>query len=118
MHYLPSTIPDEALAAISPAFEYSDDQSPEDWIQRCREDLAQLWRRNDYWLISEVRDTKHGRAVHLVFSAGVYEHELVDEVNTWARSVGCVRSYFTGRPGCLRKRADYKLRTVTMDKEL
>ncbi|MGX5662239.1 hypothetical protein [Diaphorobacter nitroreducens] len=118
MHYLPNTIPDEAADALRPAFDHSDDQCVEDWIQRCKDDLAQLWRLRDYWIISELRQTRHGLAVHLTFSAGVYEPELVDEVNAWAKSLGCVRSYFSGRPGCARRRPDYRLRYITMDKEL
>ena len=118
MHYTPATIPDEARAALLPAFDYADDQDVDEWLQRCRRDHAQLWRHGDYWLISEVRQTKRGLAVHLVFSAGGYEPALVDEVNAWAKSIGCVRSYFSGRPGCARRRPDYRLRTVTMDKEL
>lgn len=118
MHFTPDTIPDEALQAIRPAFDYCDDQTPEEWLEHCRADRAQLWRLNDYWLISEVRNTRHGLAVHLLFSAGVYEPTLVDEVNTWAKGIGCVRSYFSGRPGCARKRPDYRLRSITMDKEL
>ncbi|MDE2415252.1 MAG: hypothetical protein KGM60_10885 [Comamonadaceae bacterium] len=118
MHYLPDTVPEEAVDAIRPAFGRSDDQEPEVWIERCRNDLAQLWRLNDCWLITEVRETKKGRAVHLLFIAGIYEPDIVDEANAWARSLGCVRSYFTGRPGWVPKRPDYKLRTITMDKEL
>lgn len=118
MHFTPDTIPGEALEAIRPAFDYSDDQDPVEWIQRCRDDLAQLWKHSGYWLISEVRDTKKGRAVHLLFSAGVYEPCLVDEVNAWAKSIGCTRSYFSGRPGCARRRPDYRIRCVTAEKEL
>jgi hypothetical protein len=118
MHYTPNTIPDEAEAALLPAFEYSDDQEVSDWIRMCREDKAQLWRKNDYWLISTVVKTKHGLAIDLRFSAGVYEPDLIDEANEWAKSIGCVRSYFSGRPGCARRRPDYRVRCVTADKEL
>ena len=118
MHYLPSTIPPEAAAALAPAFVHSDVANVEDWIEQCKADLAQLWRHNDYWLISEVQQTKNGLAVHLAYSAGVYEPCLVDEVNEWAKSIGCVRSYFSGRPGCQRRRKDYRLRYITMEKDL
>lgn len=118
MHYTPDTIPPEARAALLPAFDHADDQDVDTWLQRCRDDLAQLWFQDGYWLISEVRQTKRGLAVHLLFSAGQYTPALVDEVNAWAKSIGCVRSYFSGRPGCMRRRPDYRLRTVTMDKEL
>jgi hypothetical protein len=118
MHYTPTTIPDEALEALRPAFEYSDDQNVEDWIAMCKEDKAQLWRLNDYWMISVVVKTKYGLGIDLKFSAGVYEPDLIDEANAWAKSVGCVKSYFSGRPGCARRRPDYRIRCVTADKEL
>lgn len=118
MFYLPNAIPDEAEAALAPAFEHSDVTTVDVWIQRCRDDLAQLWRHNDYWLISELQQTKKGLCVHLAFSAGVYEPCLVDEVNTWAKEQGCVTSFFSGRPGCQRRRPDYKLRYITMEKGL
>ena len=118
MHYTPSTIPPEAAAAIAPAFAHSDVAHVDDWRARSKQDQAQLWRLNDYWLISEVQDTKNGLVVHLVYSAGVYEPDLVTEVEQWARSLGCVRSYFSGRPGCQRRRKDYRLRYITMEKDL
>jgi hypothetical protein len=118
MHYTPSTIPEEAVDALRPAFDHCDDQYVEDWIAMCKEDKAQLWRKGDYWLISMVVQTKRGLAIDLKFSAGVYEPELVDEANDWAKSIGCVRSYFSGRPGCARRRPDYRIRCVTAEKEL
>lgn len=118
MHYTPSTIPVEAVDALRPAFDYCDDQYVEDWIAMCKEDKAQLWRKGDYWLISMVVQTKRGLAIDLKFSAGVYEPDLVDEANAWAKSIGCVRSYFSGRPGCARRRPDYRIRCVTAEKEL
>jgi hypothetical protein len=118
MHYTPSTIPEEAVDALRPAFDHCDDQYVEDWIAMCKEDKAQLWRKGDYWLLSMVVQTKRGLAIDLKFSAGVYEPELVDEANDWAKSIGCVRSYFSGRPGCARRRPDYRIRCVTAEKEL
>ena len=121
MFYRPSEISairKEAEDALRPAFDHSDVADVETWVQRCIDDQAQLWRLNAYWIISEVQDTKKGRAVHLAFSAGVYEPALVDEVNAWAKSIGCVRSFFSGRPGCQRKRPDYRLKYITMEKEI
>ena len=60
----------EAEDALRPAFDHSDVADVETWVQRCIDDQAQLWRMNAYWIISEVQDTKKGRAVHLAFSAG------------------------------------------------
>ncbi len=118
MHYTPKTIPDEATEALRPAFAHSDVCEVEDWIELCKQDKAQLWRLRDYWLISEIQSTKHGLVVHLAYSAGVYEPDLVSEVEQWAKSLGCVRSFFSGRPGCARRRPDYKIRYITMEKEL
>ena len=121
MFYRPSEISairKEAEDALRPAFDHSDVADVETWVQRCIDDQAQLWRGDAYWIISEVQATKKGRAVHLAFSAGVYEPALVDEVNAWAKSIGCVRSFFSGRPGCQRKRPDYRLKYITMEKEI
>lgn len=121
MVYLPQEIPairQAAEDALRPAFDHSDVAHVSDWVQRCIDDKAQLWRLRSYWLISEVQDTKKGRAVHLVFSSGVYEPELVDAVNAWAKEIGCTHSFFSGRPGCQRKRQDYRLKYITMEKEL
>ena len=121
MFYRPgdiSAIRKEAEDALRPAFDHSDVAQVEPWVQRCADDLAQLWRLNGYWVISEIQDTLKGRAVHLVFSAGVYEPALVDEINAWAKSKGCTHSYFSGRPGCQRKRPDYRVKYITMQKEL
>lgn len=118
MLYRPDQIPYEAAEALRPAFDRSDMAEVEDWMEFCRKDQAQLWRLNDYWVMTQVMDTKKGRAIHLAYSAGVYEPRLVDEIEKWARSVGCKSAYFSGRPGTQRRRPDYRLRYVTMDKEL
>ena len=104
--------------ALRPAFDHSDVAHVSQWVQRCMDDKAQLWRHNNYWVITEVQDTKRGRAVHLVFSAGVYEPSLVDAINDWAASRGCTHSYFSGRPGCQRKRPDYRIKYITFEKDL
>jgi hypothetical protein len=118
MLYHPSAIPDEAAEALQPAFDRSDMAEVSDWIELCKKDQAQLWRLNDYWVMTQVMDTKKGRAVHLAYSAGVYEPGLVTEIENWARGKGCKLAYFSGRPGTQRRRPDYRLRYITMDKEL
>ena len=93
MHYLPqeiSAIRKAAEDALRPAFAHSDVANVSDWIQRCIDDQAQLWRLRGYWLISEVQDTKNGRAVHLVFSAGVYER-----AQWWAASWAAIANHPT-----------------------
>ena len=114
----PNQIPVEACEALRPAFDCSDMAEVEDWIELCKQDQAQIWRLNDYWVITQVMDTKKGRAVHLAYSAGVYEPELVDKIEQWAKSQGCKIAYFSGRPGTQRRRPDYRLRYITMDKEI
>ena len=61
MFYLPQEIPairQAAEDALRPAFDHSDVAYVSDWVQRCIDDKAQLWRLNSYWVISEVQDTK------------------------------------------------------------
>lgn len=118
MHYLPSDIPAEAHGALSPAFDRSYVHSTEEWLQRCRDDLAQLWRHNGYWGITEVLETRAGRVFHMVASAGDYEDALVEEMEAWARAQGCSRVLSTVRPGFARKRTDYRVKTMTLEKEL
>lgn len=118
MHYLPSGIPAEALDALAPAFDRSYVHSTEEWLQRCRSDLAQLWRLEGYWAITEVLETRVGRVLHMVASAGEYEDALVEEMEAWARAHGCARVLSTVRPGFARKRSDYRVKTMTLEKEL
>lgn len=118
MHYTPTTIPAEAVDALWPAFERSDVLDASQWVQRCREDVAQLWREGDCWAITEVQDTRKGRAAHIVALAGTYTNTLLHEIEDWAREVGCSRIFYTGRRGWLRAQPDYKLRCVTAEKEL
>ncbi len=114
MYYTPDTIPDEAADALRPAFDRSDVHMIEEWIQRCKNDKAQLWKMRSYWMITEVVQTKNGLALHMLASAGVYENDLIEEAENWAREIGCKSAYFTGRPGSIKRRPDYKIRTVTM----
>ncbi len=108
----------QALDAIKPAFFHSDVADADDWIDRCIDDKAQLWHHEGYWVITEIQQTKRGLALHLVFSAGTYSTALISEIERWAKGIGCNRSYFSGRPGCVKKRPDYSIKYVTMEKEL
>lgn len=118
MHYLPSTIPDEAIEALRPAFDRSYVHQVDHWIERCKAGTAQLWRHGDYWAITEVLDGKDGRICHEFASAGVYADALIDEIEAWARSVGCKRVLCTVRPGLTRKRLGYRTKAITLEKEL
>lgn len=118
MLYRPADIPPEAEAHLAPAFARSDVLDGLEWLQRCRDDLAQLHRAGDFWAITEVLDTRQGRAVHIVAAAGAWNARLVPEIESWARTLGCERCFFTGRPGWMRRMADYRLRTVTLERKL
>lgn len=118
MHYLPDTIPDEAEQALSAAFDRSYVHQAEHWIERCRQDTAQLWRHKDFWALTEIIDGKDGLICHEFASAGEYEDCLIDEIEAWARELGCKRVLATVRPGLTRRRQGYKTKTVTQEKEL
>jgi len=118
MHYTPSNIPEEAIEALTPAFEWAGVGSASDWVQRCREDLAQLWRVGDFWAITEVCQQPYGLGVHIVAMAGDFDHEIICEIETWAKAIGCRKSYLTGRKGWARRLPDYRLTTVTCVKEI
>lgn len=118
MHYLPHTVPDAAVAALAPAAAESDAADARAWIENCRLDRAQLWRDGSFWLVTEVVEVRAGIALHIVAAAGKYKQSLVDEAEAWARSLGCRKSFFTGRKGWARKLPQYKIRTVTMEKEI
>lgn len=114
----PDDIGDNAIRGLSPAFELSEVHTVEYWINRARNDLAQVWNIGAYWAITEVQQTKTGRALHIVGMAGEYDKALFDEIEQFGRATGCNRVYLTGRKGWMKRLTDYKLRTVTMSKEL
>lgn len=125
MFYRPkeiSAIRKEAEDALRPAFARSFVHSVGDWIQRCEDDTAQLWRRDSLWAVTEVQNTNDGRAIVVVAMAGEYSSELATEIENWAKSHGCKRAFLTGRRGWARKLPSYDKRfrvaTVTMEKEL
>ena len=121
MHYLPHQIKDVALQAIEalgPAFERSLFQYAGEWLQRCEQDQAQLWRDGDLWAVTEVQELKTGRALHIVAMAGAYTPRLMEEMEAWGRHVGCRDAFFSGRRGWARRLPDYKIESVTMQKGL
>lgn len=106
-----------ALQGISPAFANSGHE-PEEWLLRCAQDTAQLWSNGDFWLLTEVRKCKGGIGLHIVGAAGTLDESLINEAEEWAKSIGCIKSFYTGRRGWLRRMPEYKLVTVTAEKEL
>lgn len=125
MFYRPKDIPairKEAEDALRPAFARSLVHSVGDWMQRCANDTAQLWRNGDLWALTEVQQTHDGRAIVVIAMAGDYTQSLVAEIEAWAKSHGCKRAFWTGRRGWARKALAYDKRcrvvTVTMEKEL
>ena len=88
------------------------------WLGKCKNDIAQLWATDDLWAITEVISTKTGRALHIVCMAGKFDQLMVDEIESWAKLMQCQKSYFSGRQGWIKRMPDYKLKSVTLYKEL
>ena len=121
MHYTPATIRSaraDAVAALGPAFARSYSLDVNEWLDRCEGDEAQLWRHGDLWAITEVRDTAAGRLLVGVALGGAYNDELIPEIERWAKSVGCVKALLTGRKGFTKRLPEYKIKTVTLEKDL
>lgn len=116
MHFTPSTIPTEAAAALAPAFDRFGLHGSDEWVQRCRDDLAQLWRVNGCWAITEVFESKRGTVCHIVAMAGDFTHQAMAEIEQWAREVGCALVHFTGRKGWARRLPDYTPTAIVMEK--
>lgn len=112
-------IASDAMAALVPAFDRSQVLDVGEWIERCADDLAQLWRNGDLWAISEVQNTHMGRVLHIVACAGVWDDgALLEEIEDWGRSMECNQSYLTGRRGWARKLPGYSVATITLKKGL
>lgn len=118
MHYTPSTIPDEALEALRPAFEDAELETVEFWVEECKSGRAHLWSDGSYWMITRVVQGKSGMVLHLGASAGVYSNALVDEAEAWAKSIGCVKCVAEVRPGLTRRRLGYRQKRIVVEKEL
>ena len=107
MHFTPATIPSEAAAQIAPAFDRFGLHDAEEWVARCREGTAHLWRCGDSWATTEVIDLPKLRICHITALAGVWDQEIMQEIEAWAKSHGCQRVFFTGRKGWAKKLPDY-----------
>jgi hypothetical protein len=107
-----------ACSALEPAFAMSDTDAASDWVLRCQLDLAQLWHAGEWWAITQVVRGKRGLILQIVGMAGRYDPVLLNAIESWGRGIGCVRVYFTGRKGWLRREPTYKMATVTAYKEL
>lgn len=118
MHYLPKTVPAEAVEAIRPAFAHGYSGTAEEWIQRCRDDLAQLWRDGSCWAITQIVEGAEGRVIHCKALAGSTSATLVHEMEAFGKARGCSAAIYEGRPGWARRNKDYRLRAVLMEKEL
>lgn len=108
----------KAGEVLASAFDLSYEHSVDQWLDRCEKDLAQLWTDGSYFILTEVSDSKAERIIKLVASAGSFSQRLHDEVEMWARAVGCKKCVFTGRRGWVRRFRDYKCKAVTLEKEL
>lgn len=109
---------DGAVQALAPAFDRSRVYHSGEWVQRCIDDVAQLWCMGDYWAITEVVEFPDGRALHVVALAGKMHDELHSSIEAFAKLHGCSRVYGTCRPGYGRALKDYKVITVTIEKEI
>lgn len=116
MHYTPETIPPEVAAALAPAFDRFGLHDSQEWVDRCRADLAQLWRVGECWAITEAFTSRIGMVCHIVALAGQYTNEIVTEIEQWAASKGCKKVLFTGRKGWARRMPDYTQTSITMEK--
>lgn len=118
MVILPADVGKVDARPLSCAFDRSFTHTLPEWIERCKRDLAQLWQHGELLAVTEVLNTKTGRALHIVAMAGVFDQALMTEMETWGKSQGCTYSIFTGRRGWTRRLPDYSLKTVTMVKGL
>ena len=116
MHYTPATIPDEACEAIAPAFDRYGLHDANEWVQRCKDDVAQLWRVGDVWAITELFDGKAQRVCHIAAMAGEFTHEIMREIEAWALRMGCAKVLFTGRKGWTRRLPGYSQIAIVMEK--
>lgn len=121
MIILPNKVCDferQASEILACAFDHSYDQSVGYWIDRCKKDTAQLWNIDGLWALSEVIDGKQKRVFHMIAAAGEYNELLIAEMENWAQSVGCQVAIFEGRKGWLKRLPSYRLKSVTLEKEL
>lgn len=116
MHFTPSSIPDEAEAAIAPAFDHYGFHDAAQWVQRCRDNMAQLWRDGECWAITEVFESKRGQVCHIVALAGTFVQSIMDEIEAWAKQVGCTLVHFTGRKGWERRLPGYETTAIVKEK--
>ena len=111
-------IQEDACAGLEPAFERSDTDTASAWVLRCQHDLAQLWHCGELWAVTQVVRGKPGLILLFIGMAGRFDQALLDAIESWGRSIGCVRVYFTGRRGWLRREPDYRMSSVTGCKDL
>lgn len=82
-----------------------------------------LWivRNGKAAIILEVSDYPLGKQCDIVMLGGDGINDWLkelEEIEGWASRVGCKRMILTGRAGWKKKLTDYKVKTVTMVKEL
>src|SRR5207237_10030613 len=108
----------QGCLGLGPAFELGDTDAASAWVLRCQLDLAQLWHGGELWAVTQVVRGKRGLILQIVGMAGRYDPALLQAIESWGRGIGCVRVYFTGRKGWLRREPGDKMATVTALKEL
>lgn len=111
-------IPDDAEAKIAPAFEGHRCMTASEWVDLCRQDKAQFWDVDGFYVITQVRQHNNGLCLYVMAGAGKMNKEATKHLENWAISQGCTEIMITGRKGWARYLDDYKLQTVTLTKEL
>ena len=115
---LPRDVTPAHADKVRSAFDRSSVHQAEAWITRCANDTAQLWHIEGFWGVTEVIQTKDGRALHIAAAAGRYTPALFEHMEAWGKSVGCTAVYFTGRRGWAKRMLGYKLTAITMEKRI
>jgi hypothetical protein len=94
------------VAGIEQALSYSGGtHTLEDVLSQIERGEAQLWTAEDALIITEVHNAPRLRELHVWITTGELDAvlQLFDEqVEPWAREMGCAQVAFTGRRGWAR----------------
>ncbi len=116
---------DRVAPYISDALEYAGGtHTLEDVRQAVRHGKLQLWPGVHSAVLTEILDTPRQRELHFFLAGGNLDEikSGYPHVLSWARSVGCTRATFVGRPGWLRtfltREEGWTAPTINMQKDL
>lgn len=76
----------------------------EDVLAGVRDGTMQLWHRPNALIVTEVITHPRQQIVHIFLAAGKMDaiEALADEIEGWARAVGCTKARLVGRRGWTR----------------